>query len=215
MKKRSEQELFWENEFGENYIDRNLGNELLAANISFFARALKLAGNINSLIEFGANVGMNIHAIRELYPQLNKIAGIEINPIAARKLESIYSDINVFNGSILEYSPSLNNQYDIALIKTVLIHINPDDLQQVYQRLYDSTNKYILVCEYYNTSPVTVNYRGHSNKLFKRDFAGELLEKFSNLELVDYGFVYHNEMGPVNSLIDDITWFLLKKKING
>ena len=212
MKKRTEQELFWENEFGQNYIDRNLGNELLSANISFFSRALRMAGQINSLIEFGANVGMNIRAIKNLYPKLIKIQGVEINPIAAKMLKLENKDVDVFNGSILEYSSSPNNQYDLSLIKTVLIHINPDDLQQVYQKLYDSSNKYILVCEYYNTTPVTVNYRGHSNKLFKRDFAGELLEKFSDLVLLDYGFVYHNERGPANSLIDDITWFLLKKE---
>jgi pseudaminic acid biosynthesis-associated methylase len=211
MKKRTEQELFWENEFGETYINRNLGNELLSANISFFSRALKMAGNFNSIIEFGANVGMNIHAIKLLYPNLDKITGVEINQIAAQKLKSENADIEVFNGSILEYQTLPNNQYELALIKTVLIHINPDDLQLVYQKLYESTSKYILVCEYYNTTPVAINYRGYSNKLFKRDFAGELLDKYSNLELLDYGFIYHKENGPAYALIDDITWFLLKK----
>jgi spore coat polysaccharide biosynthesis protein SpsF len=211
MKKRTEQEKFWENEFGNDYLERNIGTELLSANISFFSRALKMAGNINSLIEFGANIGMNIHAIKSLYPNINKLAGIEINPFAVQKLKNDHNGIDVFSGSILEYDTLSNIKYDIALIKTVLIHINPDDLQQVYQKLYESTNSYILICEYYNTTPITVEYRGFSNKLFKRDFAGEMLQKYPTLKLVDYGFVYHNEKGPVYSLIDDISWFLLKK----
>jgi pseudaminic acid biosynthesis-associated methylase len=211
MKKRSEQELFWENEFGEDYIERNLGDDLLSANILFFSRALRMAGDITSLIEFGANVGMNINAIKLLFPKLNKLAGIEINPLAAQKLKNDHQEMDLFNGSILEYEPTSKNKYDISLIKTVLIHINPDDLQQVYQKIYESSNRYILVCEYYNTTPVTVDYRGHSNKLFKRDFAGEMLQKYTDLKLVDYGFVYHNEKGPAYSLIDDISWFLLKK----
>ena len=109
--------------------------------------------------------------------------------------------------NIIEYNPS--QMFDIALIKTVLIHINPEKLPTVYEKLYQSSNKYILIAEYYNPSPVTVNYRGHNDRLFKRDFAGELLEMYDDLELIDYGFVYKRDnVFPQ----DDVTWFLLEKK---
>ena len=81
-------------------------------------------------------------------------------------------------------------------------------LQQVYEKLYQSSEKYILIAEYYNPSPVTINYRGHSDRLFKRDFAGEFLEKFKDTELVDYGFSYRKDPAFPQ---DDITWFLIKK----
>jgi len=38
-----------------------------------------------------------------------------------------------------------------------------------------------------------INYRGESGNLFKRDFASEMLDKFDDLELVDYGFQYHGD----------------------
>ena len=79
------------------------------------------------------------------------------------------------------------------LIKTVLIHINPDALPEVYERLYKSSKQYICVAEYYNPTPVVVEYRGHTERLFKRDFAGELMDQFPDLKLVDYGFVYHRD----------------------
>ena len=53
-----------------------------------------------------------------------------------------------------------------------------------------------------------LNYRGHKDRLFKRDFAGEMLEKFPDLKLVDYGFSYRKDPAFPQ---DDITWFLLKK----
>jgi len=65
-----------------------------------------------------------------------------------------------------------------------------------------------LMCEYYNPSPVEVNYRGHSGKLFKRDFAGEFLDKFSDVKLIDYGFVYQRDPAFPQ---DDLTWFLMEK----
>jgi hypothetical protein len=53
-----------------------------------------------------------------------------------------------------------------------------------------------------------INYRGESGNLFKRDFASEMLDKFDDLELVDYGFQYHKDN---NFLLSDITCFLLRE----
>jgi hypothetical protein len=73
-----------------------------------------------------------------------------------------------------------------------IIHIKPELLPAVYQNMYDLSNRYIMVYEYYNPTPVNVEYRGYQNRLFKRDFAGELIDKY-NLKLIDYGFNYKRE----------------------
>ena len=65
-----------------------------------------------------------------------------------------------------------------------------------------------MVAEYYDPNPVSVNYRGYDNKMFKRDFAGDLLDRYENLKLVDYGFCYHRDPSFPD---DDISWFLLEK----
>ena len=95
------------------------------------------------------------------------------------------------------------------MTKGVLIHINPNMLSNAYETLYESSNKYILVAEYYNRTPVSIKYRDHNDRLFKRDFAGEILDKYPDLTLVDYGFVYHRDN---NFPKDDLSWFLLEKK---
>jgi hypothetical protein len=66
-------------------------------------------------------------------------------------------------------------------------------LPQVYKLLYEASSRYICIAEYYNPTPVEISYRGHEGKLFKCDFAGELLDQFSDLKLLDYGFVYHRD----------------------
>ncbi len=212
MENKTEQEKFWEGNFGAEYISRNIGSELLAANVSFFARALNKAGEIKSVAEFGANVGMNLSALRVLYPSL-ELNAIEINSEAANTLKTLHQDANVFCGSIKEFGEQRGKNFvaDLSLIKTVLIHVNPKDLPDTYRVLFESSSRYILVAEYYNTTPVAIEYRGHKDRLFKRDFAGELQCLYPQLKLVDYGFVYHGEKGPVFNLIDDISWFLLEK----
>ena len=206
MNFKTEQEKFWAGDFGDEYIGRNKSEEYLASNLNFFSKAFSQLGQPNSLIEFGANIGMNLRAIKLLFPKID-LFGIEINKNAAEELAKFIGQENVFNGSIFEFEAT--HKCDVSLIKGVLIHINPEMLALVYEKLYTASNKYILICEYYNPSPVTVSYRGHSDRLFKRDFAGEMLEKYVDLKLVDYGFCYKRDKAFPQ---DDITWFLLEKE---
>ena len=203
---KTDQEAFWAGDFGTAYIDRNKGDALLASNLDFFAKALRQARGLASCIEFGANIGMNLRALKLLHPGQQQY-GIEINPEAARQLGEVVGPANVMQQSILDYQPS--RTFDLVLIKGVLIHINPDVLPDVYDRLVQSTGKYLLVGEYYNPAPVAINYRGHSDRLFKRDFAGEIMERHPNMQLVDYGFAYRRDP---NFPQDDITWFLLERR---
>lgn len=201
----TEQEIFWAGEFGNEYIGRNKSEQLLASNLNFFTKAFNQAGKINSCIEFGANIGMNLKALQLLYPNIY-LNGVEINATAAEKLSELIGPSSVHNSSIFDVN--ISEKFDISLIKGVLIHINPDKLDEVYSKLYQASKRFILIAEYYNPSPVNIPYRGHDNKLFKRDFAGEMMAKYPDLVLVDYGFCYRND--PVFPQ-DDITWFLLKK----
>jgi len=204
---KTKQEDFWASEFGTRYIDRNKSQEYLASNLNFFSKALRLTGRPKSIIEFGANIGMNLKAIKQLFPDI-ELCAVEINQSAARQLEEVVAKEEIFEGSIFDFEPKV--MHEISLIKGVLIHINPDMLTVVYDKLYKSTSKYILVCEYYNPVPVSIQYRGNDDMLFKRDFAGEMLDKYNDLELIDYGFVYRRDPAFPQ---DDITWFLLKKSV--
>lgn len=76
-------------------------------------------------------------------------------------------------------------------INVVLIHINPDFLFKAYEISHKSSKRYICVAEHYNSSSVEVSYCGHQEKLFKRNFAGVIIDKFHDIWLIDYGFVYH------------------------
>lgn len=199
------QEEFWAGEFGDSYIARNQSPELLAANLAFFSKALQSASHVETCLEFGANIGMNLKALKLLYPNMG-LYGLEINKTASDELCLNIPPQNVLNESILNFENT--KSWDLVLIKGVLIHTSPDHLKKTYQKLYDASNKYILVAEYYNPIPVAVEYRGFNDRLFKRDFAGELLDTYSSLSLIDYGFFYHRDNKFPQ---DDITWFLLEK----
>lgn len=204
---KTAQENFWAGEFGAEYIKRNQGAALLASNLNFFTRALHNARSLHSCVEFGANIGMNLRALKLLYPDM-EMHGIEINAQAAELLRAVVTAEHLYHTSILDFQPE--RVWDLVLIKGVLIHMNPGVLPDVYDRLASSCGRYLLVAEYYNPSPVAISYRGHSDRLFKRDFAGEIMERHPKFKLADYGFAYRRDP---NFPQDDITWFLLEKSI--
>lgn len=202
---KSEQEAFWAGDFGNEYVQRNRGSALLASNLNFFCKALTCARQVATCIEFGANIGMNLHALKLLYPEQEQHA-IEINPAAAAELATVIPPSNIFQASIADFRP--DRRWDLVLVKGVLIHLDPDSLPGAYDALHAASARYLLVCEYYNPKPVSVDYRGHANKLFKRDFCGEILDRHADLRLLDYGFAYRRDPSFPQ---DDITWFLMEK----
>jgi pseudaminic acid biosynthesis-associated methylase len=203
MMYKTEQEGFWAGEFGSDYIARNNSEPLLYSKVAMWARMLQAANNVSSIRELGCNIGLNLVALKRLQPSLN-LSGYEINPEAVRQATE-FDVADIKHASILE---DINDsKVDLTFTAGVLIHINPDHLDKVYANLVNGSNRYVLVAEYYNPSPTKITYRGHEDRLFKRDFAGDLIDKYE-CKLIDYGFVYKRDNWAPQ---DDITWFLLEK----
>ena len=91
MSYKTDQESFWAGEFGDEYIIRNNGSEMLASNLSFFSKATRLVHKPSNAIEFGANIGMNLKALKLLYPKLTNYC-IEINRTAILQLRNLLED---------------------------------------------------------------------------------------------------------------------------
>ena len=203
MKNFNSQEKFWHGNFGNFYIKRNNNKKIIKNNYYFFKKVFTKKVKINSLIELGPNIGLNIIALNRIFKNL-KITAVEINLKACEHLRKI-RNVKVVNNSILKFN--LKNKFDLVLIKAVMIHVHPNNLKKLYRKIEKLSKKYILICEYYNPYPISINYRGQKNKLFKNDYAGDFLKIYKNYKLIDYGFCYHLDKYP----LDDFNWFLLKK----
>lgn len=197
----NEQEQFWQGEFGTEYTQRNLGH--IASNIAFFTQIVRLTRNLKSVIELGCGSGGNLAALRSLLPQAH-LTGVEINA-SARQHASQHAN-EVVAASLLDFKAA--QPADFSFTKGVLIHIAPENLERAYTALYGASRRYIMVGEYYSPKPVEIDYRGHASRLWKRDFAADLLDRYTDLRLVDYGFAWRRDP---NFRQDDLNWFLLEK----
>lgn len=201
---KTEQENFWATEFGNEYLDRNEGEKLISSNVALFSKIFKSCPDVLSAAELGCNIGLNLQALKRINNGF-ELRGYEINKNASN-IAANKKIAEIINTTVIK-ELECDKKFDITFTKGVLIHINPEALSVVYQNLYNLSTKYIMICEYYNPTPVSVEYRGNKERLFKRDFAGEMINRF-NLRLIDYGFNYQHDYYLTN---DDTTWFLMEK----
>jgi hypothetical protein len=126
MAYQTEQENFWAGQFGTDYVARNRD---ATGRIGKWAHFLAATNGISSAIVFGANIGLNLLAIRALIPNC-KLTAVEINKTAVDELHKI-SGVTVHHASI-DFQPK--EQSDLSFTFGVLIHLNPDHLSQAYER---------------------------------------------------------------------------------
>ena len=195
------QEQHWAGDEGDAYIDR----QTLSVNSRaiWLQRALRQTSGIGTVIEFGAGTGQNLMALRMLDPR-RCLTGVEINQKAREQMDGRADAI--YNKSILNWAS--DQEWDLAMTRGVLIHLPPEALPLAYASLYYSSLRYILIAEYYSPKPEEIRYRGRDGLLWKRDFAGEMMDIYRDLSLLDYGFVYHRDPRAPQ---DDVTWFLMEK----
>jgi pseudaminic acid biosynthesis-associated methylase len=205
---QTEQEAFWAGDFGDAYIDRNENlPETQAGHLFFFARALeRLRPAPASIFELGANIGLNLRALKLLFPRAHQTC-VEINAQAVERLRRDGVGDEVVHDSILNFTPGRRSE--LVLIKGVLIHLNPEVLPEVYRKLADCSSRHVLIAEYYNCRAEEVPYRNHQGRLFRRDFAGEFIDTCPDFTLIDYGFSYYRDPRERQ---DDITWFLFERR---
>ncbi len=200
---KAEQTTFWEGEFGVEYTKRNFHEGIERQ--GFYKKILALTGGLESALELGANVGHNLDALHQLAPDM-QLTGVEVNKLACEQMAA-KEGIKAVCETIQDYTSS--KKYSLVLICGVMIHLPPQDLPAVYKKMFDLSDKYVLINEYFNPVPVEIDYRGHAGRLFKRDFGSEFMDATNNeVELVDYGFLWRR----VEPAWDNTTWWLFKKK---
>lgn len=203
---KSDQEQFWSETYALDYIKKNNTFDI-PTGIVAWELMLSRAVGITSILECGCNIGRNLKFLNAVNP----IASKSIIELSKPAYDFVLSNFNIqksFNGSILssDFEP---NSFDLAFTLGVLIHVHPDELLENMRKLFAYSKKYILIGEYFNRTPVMVEYQGQMNKLFKCDFGKLFIENF-DVSLVDYGFLWGHLYDKAG--FDDITWWLFEKK---
>lgn len=204
----TDQLKFWRGDFGNSYADRNASAAAhLRARVAMWAPIMaSLTGAPpRSILEVGANIGNNLRALRQLTNA--EFFAVEPNEKARQILvkDEVVAAANVRDG--FAASIDLDDAaVDLAFTSGVLIHIHPDDLEASCREIHRVAKRYIVCVEYFADQAEEIEYRGHSERLFKRDFGGYWLDLFPEMQTVDYGFAWKRLTG-----LDNLTWWVFRK----
>ena len=207
MSYNSEQENFWATTYATDYIKKNSSFDNQVGAEAWKKMLKGTQGEIKNFLECGCNIGRNIDQIKMVLPEAVPSI-IEISEPAFKFVTSQHEFKHAFNVAILD-SAFDDASFDLVFTTGVLIHINPDQLLQHMEKMFRYSNKYILMGEYFNRTPVSIEYQGEKDKLFKRDFGKLFIENF-DVKLVDYGFLWGHIYDPAG--FDDVTWWLFEKR---
>ncbi|MBM3788655.1 MAG: methyltransferase domain-containing protein [Acidobacteria bacterium] len=202
---KTEQEQFWAVQYAQDYMRKNsrFDEEL---GVKAWKGMLAETEEIKTVLECGCNVGRNLRSLEHVLPEARKSI-IEINEQAFDFAKSNFAIDRSFNGSIID-SAFEPGSFDLVFTMGVLIHIHPRDLLANMERMLDYSGRYVLMGEYFNRTPVMLEYQGQKDRLFKCDFGKMFIENFS-VKLVDYGFLWGHVYDSAG--FDDVTWWLFEK----
>lgn len=184
---KTEQIHFWENDFGDEYIDRNSGDfdehyiqtygiSRTSLNKEFLHKVQKDA----NILEVGCNVGKQLELLEEI--GFNNKFGIEINS-KALNIAKCKKNLNIIYGSALDI-PFKDNFFDLVYTSGVLIHIHPDDLDKVISEMYRVAKKFIWGFEYFSEEIREISYRGNANRMWKNNFLNLFTTKYPDLKTI-------------------------------
>ncbi len=200
---------FWRGEFGDAYTNRNTASATeIQARLALWSEILShtISAPPASILEVGANLGINLRALR-LLSSARRLA-VEPNEKARGLLvqDGIVAAADARDGlaSAIDFPDGIA---DLAFTSGVLIHIHPDQLSASLREIHRCAKRWIGCIEYFSDKPQMIPYRGHEDRLFKRDFGELWLETCHDLRVVAYGFAWKRVTG-----LDNLTWWLFEKQ---
>ncbi len=181
----------WTGEFGREYTDRNVVD--WRSRVDGFRQMIP--SDVETAFEVGANRGHNLRALAELNVV---VEGCEPNEYARDVANEV---ANVCHCSVYDFA-QVHVRADLVFTSGVLIHVPPRKLAQALRNIHRAAQSYILAIEY-DGDDEQIDYRGHKDMLWKRNYGAHYTRLFPDLELVDVG------VAPAG--FEEATFWLLKK----
>ena len=203
MTKAMKQLETWQGEFGKAYTDRNVvdGQSRVPA-FKKMLDGLRLA----RILEIGCNRGHNLQALLALLGEDVEIFGVEPNTYALTLARSASNRFSPVPGNVFDL-PFKDGYFDLTFTCGVLIHVSPESLADAMREIARVTREYILAVEYYAEQDTVIEYRGHSDLLWKCNFLEHYQTSVPGLKLLRSGY-WGEEDG-----FDRTHWWLMEKAV--
>ena len=162
-------EEWWAGSWGSEYTSRNRVE--WEKRIPFWRQILDIT-QASSVLDVGTNAGWNLLAIRAISRSVRAM-GIDINADAVGEART--NELDVVQVPATQAGVQYRNRFDLVCTSGVLIHVGPEELADTMRAIVDASRRWVLAVEYEAEAEEEVLYRGHADRLWKRDY-GRLYE---------------------------------------
>jgi spore coat polysaccharide biosynthesis protein SpsF len=197
----------WAGEFGDAYTERNiLSDEAVRGRARMWSQIWdRMQPDApQRVLEVGANIGLNLRALQAITDA--ELWGQEPNPSALERLREVLPEGRALEGFAHEI-PLADGAVDLVMTMAVLIHVHPSLLERTMDELYRVSGRYIAVAEFFAQGQEAVTWRGEEGLLHRNDYGGLMMDRFPDLQLIDYGFWWRRVTSG-----GDCTWWLFRKR---
>jgi pseudaminic acid biosynthesis-associated methylase len=203
----------WKGAFGQAYMTRNRPTtDATVEAAAVFDRILGQAGitgEVGSVLEVGANVGINLIGLRRVLGSEVRLAAIEPNGAAC---ETLRANADLRLADVIEadayHIPFPDGSFDLTFTNGVLIHVPPARLAEAMAEIVRVSRRYVLCSEYFSHTPVEIPYHGQAGLLWKRDFGAAYLASCPELRVRAYGFTWMVEFPHY----DNLNWWMFERR---
>lgn len=189
----------WTGDFGNEYTKRQINT--IGARQQMWQ--MVLPRNVDSVLEVGANAGLNLEAISEI--RACDLFATEPNGLARQQLidAGFCAQVTDDPAHALRYGDS---SIDLVFTSGVLIHVPPDRLKASLSEIHRVAKRWIICAEYFAPSEEMIPYRGHVNALWRRDYGSLYLDQFQDLYCNSCLFAWKRMTG-----LDNLTVWVFEK----
>lgn len=123
-----------------DYLNPNHGRVL-----AWLRRLLPTLKPIDSILDVGCGIGRLASLLAEVLPDAY-YSGLDIGKEQAAATRLVRPDGSVYVGAIQDFAPG--HQYDLVLASEVLMHIPPDEIQAVCDKLKRLARRYVVTVDW-------------------------------------------------------------------
>jgi len=169
--------------------------------------ALEYIPRTTTILELGCNDGFVLKTLEDI--GFMRLSGLDINEEAIKNAK-----INVPKAKfyLQPLEKKMDNIHDLVFTPAVLMHIHPDNLDEVMDTIYMESKRYIFGREISSRHPIAQGKPGQGwyDYYWTRRFKDKWIEKFPQLKLQYYDLIKMNS----NDTVETEVYLLEKSQIH-
>ncbi len=155
----NEQQQFWNGKEGDEYPSRNASFHNIeysdGTRLSVFKSFFQDLPRDISILELGCGPGNIIRTLKQM--GFTNLTGIDINAKAIGMVEREFPEFTFIHSAIEDLPPV--KKYDLVFTSGVLIHIHPNNVSRIINKMKTLARKWIFGFEYYSEITMHITYR--------------------------------------------------------